>query len=65
MGVTAIMLTVSYKDREFIRVGYFVSNEYPDPEMRENPPPQPKVELLNRNILSDKPRVTRWQIEWD
>lgn len=65
VGVTAIMLTVSYKDREFIRVGYFVSNEYPDPEMRENPPPQPKVELLHRNILSDKPRVTRWQIEWD
>lgn len=65
VGVTALMLTVSYKDREFIRVGYFVSNEYPDPEMRENPPPQPKIELLNRNILSDKPRVTRWQIEWD
>lgn len=33
--------------------------------MRENPPSQPIFEKVQRNILADKPRVTRFKINWD
>lgn len=48
-----------------MRVGYFINNEYTDPELRENPPPQPQFDKVQRNILGDKPRVTRFKINWD
>merc|ERR1712110_1233707 len=35
VGVTVILLTCSYRSQEFIRVGYYVSNEYTDPELQE------------------------------
>lgn len=38
--------------QEFIRVGYYVNNEYEDEESRENPPSTPQIERLNRNILA-------------
>ena len=39
VGVTAVLLTCSYKDdQEFMRVGYYANIEYDDPEMNENPP---------------------------
>ena len=39
------------RSQEFIRVGYYVSNEYQDPELQETPPEQPLFEKLTRNIL--------------
>jgi len=42
--------------KEFLRVGYYVSNEYDDPEMQENPPDKPDFERLRRNILASNPR---------
>jgi len=65
VGVTVVLLTCSYKDKEFVRVGYYVNNEYSDPELRENPPTTPDYEKLNRNILDTQPRVTRFKIDWD
>lgn len=41
VGVTVVLLTCTYHGQEFIRVGYYVNNEYPNPELRENPPPKP------------------------
>lgn len=38
VGVTVVLLTCSYKGHEFVRVGYYVNNEYTDAEMTENPP---------------------------
>lgn len=32
LGVTVVLVTCSYRDREFIRVGYYVNNEYMNPE---------------------------------
>ena len=32
------------RGQEFIRVGYYVNNEYEDEEMRENPPAQPQTD---------------------
>lgn len=65
VGVTVILLTCSYREQEFIRVGYYVSNEYEDPEMTENPPSEPDLEKLKRNILASNPRVTKFKINWE
>ena len=65
LGVTVVLLTCSYRGHEFVRVGYFINNEYTDAELRENPPPQPQFDKVQRNILGDKPRVTRFKINWD
>lgn len=65
LGVTVILLSCSYDDREFVRVGYYVNNEYMDASMNEEPPAKPELEKIRRNILADKPRVTRFQIKWD
>lgn len=65
VGVTIVLLTCSYKGQEFVRVGYFINNEYTDPELKENPPARPQFEKMTRNILASKPRVTRFKINWD
>lgn len=74
IGVTVVLLTCSYKEKEFIRIGYYVQNEWTNPAW--NPPDgivpeevmameQIDVNLVQRNILADKPRVTRFHIPWD
>lgn len=65
VGVTIVLLTCSYRNQEFVRVGYFINNDYTDPELKENPPAKPLFEKLTRNILASKPRVTRFKINWD
>ncbi|ESP02450.1 hypothetical protein LOTGIDRAFT_205091 [Lottia gigantea] len=64
VGVTIILLTCCYRSKEFIRVGYYVNNEYEDPELKENPPASVIYEKLQRNILN-RPRVTKFKIDWD
>ena len=115
MEVTVLLLTCAYKEKEFIRIGYYVMNDYDPSEVAlvqardawlthsaqlqhdyatqvnaikaeeerlraagqfiealplpPQPviPPAPAVDIskLTRNILADKPRVTRFQIPWD
>lgn len=38
LGVTVVLITCSFRNQEFVRVGYYVNNEYEDPVLRENPP---------------------------
>lgn len=64
-GITIILLICSYLDQEFVRVGYYVDNSYEDPELRQNPPNPPLIDLLRRSILADKARVTKFDIKWD
>ncbi|CAG2106730.1 unnamed protein product [Medioppia subpectinata] len=64
VGVTVVLLTCSYRGKEFIRVGYYVNNEYSDPELKENPPTAPLFDKLQRNVLATSPRVTRFKIDW-
>ena len=64
LGSTAILLTCSYKDQEFVRIGYFVNNEYVDEELRNNPPATPIVDKIDRNIAADQPRITTYAIDW-
>nr|POF15045.1 histone chaperone asf1 [Quercus suber] len=65
LGVTVILLSCSYDDREFVRVGYYVNNEYTDETLANEPPAKPIVEKVRRSILAEKPRVTRFNIKWD
>jgi histone chaperone ASF1 len=46
-------------------VGYYVNNEYMDEALAEDPPAKPVIEKVRRNILAEKPRVTRFAIKWD
>lgn len=58
VGVTVVLITCTYHGQEFIRVGYYVNNEYPDPELRENPPPKPdfsQVRPVPALPASDRP----------
>mmetsp|Transcript_8800 Transcript_8800/g.19010 ORF Transcript_8800/g.19010 Transcript_8800/m.19010 type:complete len:372 (+) Transcript_8800:254-1369(+) len=92
LGVTVVLVTCSYKEREFVRVGYYVNNEYEynDPnanaaaqaaavvngnnndgaEQQQQPPPAVTIpnpvplERIQRQILADKPRVTKFPISW-
>ncbi|KAL0465111.1 histone chaperone [Neurospora intermedia] len=65
LGVTVILLTCAYDGREFVRVGYYVNNEYESEELINDPPPKPVIEKIRRNVLAEKPRVTRFAIKWD
>lgn len=64
LGVTVILLTCSYDSREFVRVGYYVNNEYDSEELAADPPAKPQIEHIRRNVLAEKPRVTRFAIKW-
>ncbi|KAJ6093312.1 hypothetical protein N7486_008601 [Penicillium sp. IBT 16267x] len=65
LGVTVILLTCSYDGREFVRVGYYVNNEYDSEELIADPPAKPVIDRIRRNVLAEKPRVTRFAIKWD
>lgn len=65
VSVTVMLLSCSYRDKEFVQVGYYVNNEYDTDELRENPPTRVALDHVVRNILAEKPRVTRFNIPWD
>jgi len=65
LGVTVVLVTCSYKEQEFARIGYYVNNEYAEPYDPEVGPPSPlDLNKVVRTILADKPRVTRFPINW-
>ena len=46
------MITCSYHQQEFVRVGYFVHNDYESAELRETPPENPDMsQKISRNIM--------------
>ncbi|CAI5449201.1 unnamed protein product [Caenorhabditis angaria] len=46
VGVSVLLLRCKYNEQEFINLGWFVSNEYVDEELKENPPAQPLVDKV-------------------
>ena len=66
LGVTVILVTCSYKEREFVRVGYYVNNEYMLQEGEAEVPSPQNMDMtkVQRQILADKPRVTKFPIPW-
>ena len=87
LGPTVVLLTCSFMDQEFIRIGtacvpkqvvpgrlicprcppagYYVNNEYENPDWNDNPPELVDINSMVRNILHDSPRVTRFDINWN
>ena len=65
IGVTAILLTCSYNNQEFFRVGYYVNVTFDNEEMNLTPPETIDINRVLKNILHDKPRITKFNIEWD
>ncbi|KAI0030458.1 histone chaperone ASF1, partial [Vararia minispora EC-137] len=63
LGVSALILTGSYRDQEFVRVGYYQNTEYDDEDLKNAPPEKILFDRLVRDI-HNKPRVTRFQIKW-
>jgi len=41
--------------QEFIRVGYYVNNEYADAQLREAPPEKPRIDLCATASLTPPP----------
>ncbi|KAH0483383.1 MAG: uncharacterized protein KVP18_004096 [Porospora cf. gigantea A] len=64
-GMTVVLLTASYREQEFLRIGWFVRNVYEDPDVEANPPPELDLQNLRRVVHMEEPRVTRFQINWD
>lgn len=64
LGVTVVLVTCSYMEREFVRIGYYVRNEYTVEYDPENPPNPLDINLVARTILDDQPRVTYFAIDW-
>jgi len=64
LGLAALILTGSYRDQEFVRIGYYQNTEYDDEQLSKEPPSTIVWERLVRS-LTDKPWVTRFSIKWD
>lgn len=71
LGVTVVLVTCSYREREFVRIGYYVNNEYIPEVLTEDPEEAQKsfdpiqhLGRVQRQILADKPRVTKFPIPW-
>ena len=72
LGVAAIILTASYRDQEFVRVGYYQNTEYDSEELKQAAREAQEKGITNSPIywdrlvreLADKPRVTRFTIKW-
>lgn len=65
VSITVMLLSCAYRGKEFVQVGYYVNNEYDTEELRENPPNRVALDHVVRNILAEKPRVTKYNIPWD
>lgn len=67
LGVTVVLVTCSYREREFVRIGYYLNNLYTgEYDVESGPPSLPQLDLtlVQRQILADKPRVTKFPISW-
>lgn len=47
-----------------MRVGYYVNNDYDEEKLKEEPPQKVIIDKVQRNILTDKPRVTKFPINF-
>jgi len=65
LGITAVLITCSFRGKEFIRVGYYINNTYTEELLIENPPNPPMLDKVTRYLLADKPRITKFPIEWE
>ena len=65
VGVAAILLCCSYNEQEFFRCGYYLNITYDNEEMNMNMPEKVDVSHLVRNMLASKPRIVKYEIDWE
>eukprot|EP01053_Blabericola_migrator_P012841 Blabericola_migrator_1__12840@NODE_831_length_6355_cov_152_596056_g586_i0_p3_GENE_NODE_831_length_6355_cov_152_596056_g586_i0NODE_831_length_6355_cov_152_596056_g586_i0_p3_ORF_typecomplete_len221_score42_33ASF1_hist_chap/PF04729_13/1_1e56_NODE_831_length_6355_cov_152_596056_g586_i05991261 len=63
-GTTIVLLEGTYRNQDFIRIGWYVYNVYVDPALQDDPPDVPIMDKMVRYIAMDEPRVTRFSINW-
>jgi hypothetical protein len=62
---TIIMIIVYYKQKKFFRCSYLIRQFYLDEETNENKPESIQWEKLYREIRTDKPIITTYDVVWD
>ena len=65
LGITAIILTCSYNNQEFFRVGYYVQNVNETEQEEVVLEEKVDIEKVQRLIFQEKPRITKFNINWD
>ncbi|CXJ22491.1 histone chaperone ASF1, putative [Plasmodium berghei] len=65
LGLQAILISANYKEKEFIRIAYYMNSFYKDIELREKPPMSPQYDKICRHIFVDNPRIVKFTIPWD
>ncbi|SOV79323.1 histone chaperone ASF1, putative [Plasmodium sp. gorilla clade G3] len=65
LGLQAILISANYKEKEFIRIAYYMNSFYKDMELRENPPVVPQYDKICRHIFVENPRIVKFSIGWD
>jgi len=64
LGMSILFLIGAFHEQEFIRIGFYVSTFYSDIELNECPPEELLYEKLQRQILLNTPRITKFAIDW-
>ncbi|CAA9991033.1 histone chaperone ASF1, putative [Plasmodium knowlesi strain H] len=65
LGLQAILISANYKEKEFIRIAYYMNSFYKDMELREKPPAVPQYDKICRHIFVENPRIVKFCITWD
>ncbi|CAI7723583.1 histone chaperone ASF1, putative [Plasmodium vivax] len=65
LGLQAILISANYKEKEFIRIAYYMNSFYKDTELREKPPAVPQYDKICRHIFVENPRIVKFCITWD
>ncbi|CRG93549.1 histone chaperone ASF1, putative [Plasmodium gallinaceum] len=65
LGLQAILISANYKEKEFIRIAYYMNAFYKDIELREKPPLIPQYDKICRHIFVENPRIVKFNIGWD
>ncbi|TKR68689.1 hypothetical protein L596_030935 [Steinernema carpocapsae] len=63
-GCTVLILTCKYQDEKFVKVGYYVSVDYTEEELRETPPEPVDISKLERCVKINDVRVSHFAIKW-
>lgn len=46
-----MLIQALYHEQEFIRIGYYVNNEYKSEELRNEPPAEPLLNEVMKSII--------------
>jgi histone chaperone ASF1 len=63
--VSIVYFSVSYREQEFVRIGYYMRHEYDCEELIENPPDELDIRRVKRTLDMANPHLTRYPIMWD